>query len=38
VQAVLPGVVGHRLRLRDDGDTRSANDIGLAVLKAVAVP
>lgn len=38
VQAVLPGVVGHRLRPRDDADTKSANDIGLAVLKAVAVP
>lgn len=38
VQAVLPGVVGHRLRLRDDADTKNPNDIGLAVLKAVAVP
>lgn len=38
VQAVLPGVVGHRLKLRDDTTAQSASEIGDRVLKAVAVP
>lgn len=38
VQAVLPGVVGHRLKLRDDTTTQSAREIGERVLKAVTVP
>jgi len=38
VQAVLPGVVGHRLKLRDDTSAQSASEIGERVLKAVAVP
>ena len=38
VQAVLPGVVGHRLKPRDDSSARSASEIGEQVLKAVAVP
>jgi len=38
VQAVLPGVVGHRLKLRDQTKSRSAQEIGEAVLRAVAVP
>ncbi len=35
---VLPGVVGHRLKLRDETSAISASEIGEAVLKAVAVP
>lgn len=38
VQTVLPAVVGHRLRPREDAGLRTAADIGEAVLKAVAVP
>ena|SRR5437868_1776851 len=38
VQAVLPGVVGHRLKLRDAAESRSSRDIGDSVLKAVPVP
>ncbi len=38
IQAVLPGVVGHRLKLRDETSAISASEIGEAVLKAVAVP
>ena len=38
VQAVLPGVVGHRLKPRDSASALSASDIGDMVLKAVAVP
>ena len=38
VQAVLPGVVGHRLKPRDDIGARTPREIGEAVLKAVAVP
>jgi MoxR-like ATPase len=38
VQAVLPGVVGHRLKLRDNSSGMTATEIGDMVLKAVAVP
>lgn len=38
VQAVLPGVVGHRLKPRDDSSARSPSEIGEQVLKAVSVP
>jgi MoxR-like ATPase len=38
VQAVLPGVVGHRLKPRDDSSVKSAVEVGELVLKAVAVP
>ena len=38
VQAVLPGVVGHRLKLRDGSAAVSPGDIGEMVLKSVAVP
>ncbi|HWK75785.1 MAG TPA: AAA family ATPase [Povalibacter sp.] len=38
VQAVLPGVIGHRIKLRDDTAAQSASEIGERVLKAVAVP
>lgn len=38
VQAVLPGVVGHRLKSRDTTLASSAKQVGEAVLKAVAVP
>jgi MoxR-like ATPase len=38
VQAVLPGVVGHRLKPRDATSALSAAEIGEAVLKAVPVP
>jgi MoxR-like ATPase len=38
VQAVLPAVVGHRLKPREEGRFKSAGEIGEFVLKAVAVP
>lgn len=38
VQAVLPGIVGHRLKPRDDTAVQAAAEIGDRVLKAVAVP
>jgi MoxR-like ATPase len=38
VQAVLPGVVGHRLKPRDETTASTASEVGQAVLKAVAVP
>jgi MoxR-like ATPase len=38
VQAVLPGVVGHRVKPRDQTSTSSAKQIGEMVLKAVSVP
>jgi MoxR-like ATPase len=38
VQAVLPTVVGHRLQPRDDGEFKSPTEIGIRVLRAVAVP
>mgnify|MGYP001469232153 CR=1 FL=1 len=38
VQAVLPGVVGHRLRLRDTASPMTAREIGEEVMKAVEVP
>lgn len=38
VQAVLAGVVGHRLKPRDDSAPKTPNDIGSFVLKEVPVP
>ena len=38
VQAVLPGVVGHRLAPRDTARFRNAGEVGKHVLAAVAVP
>jgi MoxR-like ATPase len=38
VQAVLPAVVGHRLKPRDETNAANAKEIGQAVLQAVAVP
>ncbi|MET0498183.1 MAG: AAA family ATPase [Steroidobacteraceae bacterium] len=38
VQAVLPAVVGHRLKPRGDSPARTATEVGLAVLNAVPVP
>lgn len=38
VQAVLPAVVGHRLKPRGDSQARTATEVGLSVLKAVPVP
>jgi MoxR-like ATPase len=38
VQAVLCAVVGHRLKPRDDSGAKTADEIGRAVLEAVAVP
>jgi MoxR-like ATPase len=38
VQAVLAGVVGHRLKLRDETSAMTPGEIGEAVLKAVEVP
>lgn len=38
VQAVLPGVAGHRLAPRDDSTLKNAAEIGELVLKSVAVP
>lgn len=38
VQAVLPSVVGHRLKPKDEGRFKSAQDVGEFVLKSVAVP
>jgi len=38
VQAVLAGVVGHRLKPRDEAHGGNARTIGAAVLQAVAVP
>jgi MoxR-like ATPase len=38
VQAVLPAVVGHRLRPRDAADPRGPNEIAAALLKSVPIP
>jgi MoxR-like ATPase len=38
VQAVMPCVVGHRLKPRDETNTSNARQVGEAVLKAVSVP
>ncbi len=38
LQAVLPAVVGHRLKLKDDSTSRSPSETGRLVLEAVAVP
>ena len=37
VQAILPGVVGHRLKPRDAATLRTAKDVGEFVLKSVPV-
>jgi MoxR-like ATPase len=38
IQAVLPAVVGHRLRPRDTADTRSPNEIAAGLMKSVPIP
>jgi MoxR-like ATPase len=38
LQAVLPAVVGHRLRPRDAADVRGPNEIAAALLKSVPIP
>ncbi|MFZ5512342.1 MAG: AAA family ATPase [Pseudomonadota bacterium] len=38
VQAVLPGVAAHRLRLRDDTRAASAEDLATALVRAVPIP
>jgi MoxR-like ATPase len=38
IQAVLPAVVGHRLRPRDAADSRSPNEIAAALMKSVPIP
>jgi MoxR-like ATPase len=38
LQAVLPAVVGHRLRPRDAADARGPNEIAAALLKSVPIP
>jgi MoxR-like ATPase len=38
VQAVLPAVVGHRIKFKDDSAARMPTEIGRLVLEAVAVP
>jgi MoxR-like ATPase len=38
VQAVLAGVVGHRLKPRDESAPKTATEIGIFVLKEVPVP
>lgn len=38
VQAVLPAVVGHRLKYRDDSTARTPSETGRFVLEAVPVP
>ncbi len=38
VQAVLPAVVGHRLRPRDATDARGPNEVAAALLKSVPIP
>ncbi|MGH8250352.1 MAG: AAA family ATPase [Steroidobacteraceae bacterium] len=38
LQAVLPAVVGHRLRPRDAADARGPNEVAAALLKSVPIP
>ncbi len=38
LQAVLPAVVGHRLRPRDSADARGPNEIAAGLLKSVPIP
>ena len=38
LQAVLPAVVGHRLRLRDTSDAKSPVEVAAALLKSVPIP
>jgi MoxR-like ATPase len=38
LQAVLPAVVGHRLRLRDAADARGPAEVAAALLKSVPIP
>ncbi len=38
VQAILPGVVSHRLQAANDGSGGSGNDVAVRLLAAVAIP
>jgi hypothetical protein len=38
LQAVLPSVVGHRLRPRDAADTRGPVEIAAALMSSVPIP
>jgi MoxR-like ATPase len=38
LQAVLPAVVGHRLRPRDAADRRGPSEIAAALLASVPIP
>jgi MoxR-like ATPase len=38
VQAVLPGIAGHRLRPADDSRSRSAADVAEQLIEAVPIP
>ncbi|MGH8494769.1 MAG: AAA family ATPase, partial [Gammaproteobacteria bacterium] len=38
VQAVLPGIVGHRLKARGDAGPQRADDVGRFVIESVPVP
>jgi MoxR-like ATPase len=38
LQAVLPSVVGHRLRPRDAADRRGPNELARVLLEAVPIP
>jgi MoxR-like ATPase len=38
LQAVLPAVVGHRLRPRDPSDPRGPNEVAATLLKSVPIP
>jgi MoxR-like ATPase len=38
VQAVLPAVVGHRLRPRDAADARGPAEVAAALLQSVPIP
>ncbi len=38
LQAVLPAVVGHRLRARDSSDARNPGEVAAALLKSVPIP
>jgi len=38
LQAVLPAVVGHRLRPRDPSDSRTPNEVAAALIGSVPIP
>jgi MoxR-like ATPase len=38
LQAVLPAVVGHRLRPRDPSDRRTPNEVAAALIGSVPIP